>query len=190
VHGLVVPSPAYDAFSENDALTSFTLGAGVSLVRSGSTHIAVVASLSTAGQESAYRQTPTELSVLRITLGPELRFPFAGRFYAYGRVSPQLVQSSASLADASSRADLEEEEWLIGVDSALGVSARLGEISPDGLASPVCFFARAEAGYTWTPSSELELAAGEGAPIRSEPVSLGDLSLSGISFRGAVGVGY
>lgn len=190
VHGLVVPSPAYDAFSENDALTSFTAGAGLSLVRSGSTHVAAVASISTGGAEASYRQAPTELSILRLTLGPELRFPFAGRFYAYGRLSPQLVQTSASLGDASAQADLEEEEWLFGVDGALGVSGRIAEIPADGLSSPLCFFARAEAGYTWTPASELELAPGSGAPIRSEPVSLGDLSLSGISFRGALGVGY
>jgi hypothetical protein len=189
VHGLLVPSPAYDAFSENDALTSFTAGAGLSLVRSGSTHIAAVGSISTAGTEAGYREADTELSILRLTLGPELRFPFAGRLYAYGRVSPQLVQSSATLADASALADLEEEEWLFGVDTALGLSGRIAEVSTNGF-SPVCFFVRAEAGYTWTPASELELAPGSGAPIRSEPVSLGDLSLAGLSFRGAIGVGY
>ncbi len=190
VHGLVVPSPAYDAFSEDDALTSFTAGAGLSLLRSGSTHIAAVASISTAGTEASYRQAATDLSVLRLSLGPELRFPFAGRLYAYGRVSPQLVQSSARLEDASALAALEEEEWLFGVDTALGLSGRIAEVSTNGVSSPVCFFVRAEAGYTWTPASELELTAGSGAPIRSEPVSLGDLSLAGLSFRGAVGVGY
>lgn len=191
VHGLIVSSPGFDAFSEDDALTSFGAGVGVELGAVGGGRLAAVAGISLGGDEEGYRSQDAELSVVRLTLGPELRFPFGGRFFAYGRLSPELLHFTAELADDSSATSLEQGQWLFGVDTALGVAVRLADVRPQGMTAPLSIFARLEAGYVWSPETELSLSPrGSNGPIRSEPLALGDLSLSGVSFRGALGVGY
>lgn len=191
VHSLIISSPGFDAFSEDDALTSFGAGVGVALGALGGARLAGVATLSIGGDEESFRGQGTELSVLRISLGPELRLPFAQRFFAYARLSPQLQKLAATLSDASSSTRLEQSEWLVGIDTALGLSMRLVDIQPAGLQGPLSLFVRFEAGYTWAPETEMRLApAGSDGPIRSQPLALGDLSLSGLSFRGALGLGY
>lgn len=188
---MLVSSPAFDAFSEDDGLTSFGAGAGVSLADLGSARLAAVATLSLGGAEASYRGQDAELSVVRLALGPELRLPFGQRFFAYGRLSPQLVHTAARLSDSSSTTTLEQNKWLLGIDTALGLSLRVAELQPQSLKGPLCIFARVEAGYGWTPETELQLSpSGSDGPIRSEPLALGDLSLSGVSFRGALGIGY
>jgi hypothetical protein len=184
-------SPGYDAFSDDDSLTSFTAGVGAMLAEMGGARLALVASVSTGGSEASYRGQAADLSLVRLSLGPELRLPFGSRFYAYGRLSPLLLHSGAELYDQSSLTMLEQSQWLFGVDSALGVSVRFAEARPEALEGPLCFFGRLEAGYAWTPKSELELEpAGGSGPLRSEPLALGDISYSGVSVRAAVGIGY
>jgi len=191
VHGLIISSPGFDAFSEDDSLTSFAAGIGAELGAVGGGRLAAVAGISLGGDEESYRGQDAELSVVRLTLGPELRFPFGERFFAYGRLSPELVHFTAELADDSSTTTLEESKWLFGVDTALGIALRLADLRPQGMTTPLSIFARLEAGYTWSPETDLSLSPqGSDGPIRSEPLSLGELSLSGASFRGAVGLGY
>ena len=191
VHGLIVSSPGFDAFSDDDSLTSFAAGIGAELGAVGGGRLAAVAGISLGGDEAGYRGQNAELSVVRITLGPELRFPFGGRFFGYGRLSPELVHFTAELADDSSTTTLEQNEWLFGVDTALGLAMRIADLRPQGMTAPLSIFARLEAGYTWSPETELSLSPqGSDGPIRSEPLAVGDLSLSGVSFRGALGVGY
>lgn len=191
VHGLAVSNPGFDVFSDDDALTSFGAGVGAEVGAVGGGRLAAVASISLGGDEEGYRGQDAELSVVRLTLGPELRFPFGERFFAYGRLSPQLVHFTAELADASSTTTVEQAKWLFGVDTALGLAMRLAEVRPQGMDAPLSIFVRLEAGYAWSPETELRLSPqGSDGPIRSQPLALGDLSLSGVSFRGALGIGY
>ena len=47
-----------------------------------------------------------------------------------------------------------------------------------------------EAGYLWSPALDLKLPPTGNAPVRTAPVTLNELALSGLSFGAAFGVGY
>ncbi len=189
--GNIVSSAGYDLFSSDDMLAAFTAGAGVRLLDFGATSLAAVATVNIGGAEDTVRGQAAELSVLSLSLGPELRFPLASRVYLYGRVSPVAVRTNAELADTSSATTLEQSGWQWGADAALGAAMRIGEARPSAHASPVCFYVRLEGGYAALAATDLELTPrGSDAPIRAEPLALGELSLSGVSFRTAIGLGY
>jgi hypothetical protein len=144
------------------------------------------------GSSADYRDQDTDLSLLRLALGPELRLPIGGPLEALGRVAPTLSQVELEMQESSSGARLVASEWQPGADLAVGLSLRLA--SPPVDSSHERFlglFLRVEAGYAWSPGLDVELSpAGSDGPVRTEPVSLGTLALSGASLRAAFGVGY
>jgi hypothetical protein len=187
----IVTSAGLDPFSENDVVPHFSTGLGWSFGALGGAKLAAVALLDLGGSEARSRGERSDLAVVRLGLGPELRLPLLGRLYAYGRINPAAVSVSTEVHEASSGAQLSAQKWTVGVDSVLGVALRFAEARPQGLAGPIGFFLRFEAGYSWTPALDVRLSSeGSGAPVRTTPLVLDELALSGVALRGAFGIGY
>ncbi|MEY2932874.1 MAG: hypothetical protein RL033_3623 [Pseudomonadota bacterium] len=188
----LISNDGFDTFSTNDQLPAFHVAAGVSLLELvGGGAVAGVASLELGGTSASLRGLPTELSMTRIGLGPELRWPLAERLYLSGRLSPQAVHVSSELDQSqANNISFSQAQWAFGIDASIGAAVRIAQLQPRGLARPLGVFLRLEAGYVWTPSMDLELAAGSNGPVRSAPLQLGELSLSGLSLGGSVGIGY
>jgi hypothetical protein len=187
----IVTSPGLDPFSENDVVPHFSTGLGWSFGDLGGARLAAVAVLDLGGSEARHRGERSDLGVVRLGLGPELRLPLLRGLYAYGRLNPTAVSVSTELHEASSGAQLTAQEWTVGVDSMLGVALRFANARPQGLAGPIGFFLRFEAGYSWTPELEVRLGSeGSTAPVRTAPLVLDELALAGLALRGAFGIGY
>lgn len=187
----IVTSPGLDPFSENDVVPHFSTGLGWSLGAVGGAKLAAVAVLDLGGSEARNRGERSDLGVVRLGLGPELRLPLLSGLYAYGRINPTAVSVSTELHEASSGAQLTAQKWTVGVDSVLGVALRFADARPQGLAHPIGFFLRFEAGYSWTPELDVRLSSeGSGGPVRTAPLELDELALGGLALRGAFGLGY
>lgn len=182
---------SYDLFSENDALPVFQLTTGVSFHDlAGGGAIAGVASVEVGGSSASLRGLPTELDVVRLGLGPELRLPVAERLQLSGRLSPQAVLVSTQLNQSQlGGMRYGDEQWTFGVDASVGAALRIAQLTPAGLDRALGLFLRVEAGYAWSPALDLELAASNG-PVRSAPLPLDELALHGLSFGAALGIGY
>ena len=187
----IVTSPGLDPFSENDVVPHFSTGLGWSFGAAGGARWAAVAVLDVGGSSAEVRGEDSDLSVLRLGLGPELRLPLLGRLYAYGRINPAAVSISTEVHEASSGVPLTAQQWTVGLDSVLGLALRFADARPNGLAGPIGFFLRFEAGYSWTPAEEVRLGSEDSAaPVRTSPLGLEDLALGGLALRGAFGIGY
>lgn len=189
VGNLWMPSDGLDPFSEDDALTTFSAGAGLSLAEAGAIDIAAVAGIDITGSEADYRREPTSLGFLRLAIGPELRGSWLDRLYWHGRLAPTLTRLSLELEESSSASTLADSQWLFGAEAAVGLELRFAEAATD-LPHALGFFVRGEGGYGWTPSATLELRGGSSAPVRTQPLELGEIALSGPFFRAAVGIGF
>jgi hypothetical protein len=191
-HDQLIGSDGFDTFSADDQLPAFHVAAGVSLLELvGGGAVAGVASVELGGTSASLRGLPTELDVMRIGLGPELRWPLAERVYVSGRLSPQAVQVSSELDQSQgNNIRFSQAQWAFGIDASIGAAVRLAQLQPRGLARPLGVFLHLEAGYVWTSSMDLELTASSNGPVRSSPLQLGELSLHGLSLGGSVGIGY
>ncbi|HTV24628.1 MAG TPA: hypothetical protein VMG12_38315 [Polyangiaceae bacterium] len=187
---LWIPSAGLDPFSEDDALTTFSAGAGVSLAQADALDIAAVAGIDLTGSDDGFRGEATSLALTRLSVGPELRGSWLDRLYWHGRIAPTLTRLSVELDESSTGATLSDSEWLWGAEAALGLDLRFAEAG-NTLSHALGFFARVDAGYAWTPGTGLALAAeGSGAPVRTQPIELRELALSGPFFRANLGIGF
>jgi hypothetical protein len=184
-----IPSDGFDAFSNDDALTGFDAGAALSLANAAGLDVAAVAGVGIAGSDASYRGEETSLALTRFALGPELRGSLFDRVYWHGRLSPTLTRLSVEMDESSSGATLADTRWIWGAEAALGLELRFAEGSTS-LPRALGFFVRVEAGYAWSPTSELTLEAGSGAPVRTAPLELGELSLAGPLLRANAGIGF
>lgn len=190
VGNLWIPSDGLDPFAEDDALTTFNAGAGFSLAQAGALDVAAVAVIDVGGSEAAYRGEDTSLGLLRLAVGPELRGSWLDRLYWHGRLAPTLTRLSVELEESSSGATLADTRWLWGAEAAAGLEVRFAHAATS-LPHALGFFLRADVGYGWTPGAALELGAeGSSAPVRTQPLALGELALHGPFFRANAGVGF
>jgi hypothetical protein len=169
---------------------AFELSAGVGVYDFSSGQLAIAANADFGGSSASLRGQPTDLGVMRFGAGPELRFPLLDRLYVFGRLAPQALQVSTELNDTSGAMKFADEQWTFALDAALGASFRFAAADPGGLPHPIAFFVRAEAGYLWSPAIDLKLPPTGDAPVRTAPLDLNELALSGLSFGAAIGVGY
>jgi hypothetical protein len=189
VGNLWIPSDGLDPFTEDDALTTFSAGAGLSLAEAGAIDTAAVAGVDITASEADYRGEPTSVGVLRLAVGPELRGSWLDRLYWHGRLAPTLTRLSLELEESSSGATLANSQWLWGAEAAVGLELRFAEAATD-LPHALGFFLRGEGGYGWTPSATIALRGGGSAPVRTQPLELGEVALSGAFFRAALGIGF
>lgn len=190
-HNQLVATEGLDPFSEDDQLPAFHVGASLAVSELENGQLALVGNADFGGTDSSTRGQATHLAVQRFGLGPELRFPLLDRLYVFGRVAPQALHVSTEIEEASSGAQLGDDQWSFALDTAIGASLRIASVRPSGADHPLGVFVRLEAGYLWSPALDLELTPVAGnAPVRTAPLDFGELALRGISFGGALGVGY
>jgi hypothetical protein len=152
--------------------------------------VAIAANADFGGSSASLRGQPTDLGVMRFGAGPELRFPFLERLYVFGRLAPQALHVSTELEDTGSAMKFADRQWTFALDAALGACFRFAAADPGGMPHPIGFFVRVEAGYLWSPALDLRLPPSGAAPVRTAPLALNELALSGVSFGAALGVGY
>jgi hypothetical protein len=185
-----IPSDGLDPFAADDALLMFSAGAALSLAQAGALDVAAVAGWDITSSDESYRGEATSLGLMRFALGPELRGSIIDRLFWHGRVAPTLSRLSLELDESSSNATLGQSRWLWGAEAALGLDFRFADARVSA-ARAVGVFARIEAGYAWSMSSKLELeVSGDGAPVRTEPLVLGELALAGPTFKASLGAGF
>lgn len=185
---LWVPSAGLDAFADDDALVLFSAAVALSLAGDERLNVAGVAGLDLTASDSDLRGNESSLGLMRLALGPELRGSILPPLFWHGRVAPTLTRLSVELEDASS-STLSDSHWVWGAEAALGLDFRLAEVATSA-ATALGVFARLEGGYAWSPGAELVLSPdGSDAPVRTQPLPIGELSLAGPTFRASVGVG-
>jgi len=187
----LVSHAGLDAFSDDDGVPEFQLGLSAALSELGWAQLTAVARAGFGGTSGTNRGQLTELGTTKLGLGAELRAPAFERLYLFARLMPQAVHVSTELNESSSGVLLAQDQWTSGLDRTLGEVLRIAELRPRGLERGLGLFLRVEGGYGWTPAMDVELtASGDNAPVRTEPVPVGELALSGFSFGGALGLGY
>jgi hypothetical protein len=185
-----LPSDGLDPFAEDDALLMFSAGAALSLAPAGPLDVAAVAGWDITSTDESYRGEATSLGLMRFALGPELRGSIIDRLFWHGRIAPTLTRLSVELDESSSNATLAQSRWLWGAEAALGLDFRFADARVSA-ARALGIFARIEAGYAWSTSSKLQLeATGDNAPVRTEPLALGELALAGPTFKASLGAGF
>ena len=138
---------------------------------------------------TAVRWCPTQLQ--RFVPGAEYRVHAVGERLFANRIRTEAVDyryGGFSLEPA----DLPDvvAERCRALTAALGLELRFADV-PSSLPHALGCFARLDAGYAWTPGAKLSLEAeGSGAPVRTQPLELGELALGGPFFRASIGVGY
>jgi hypothetical protein len=175
------PHAGFDPYSEDDLLAQLSVGLGRVVYVNGRFSVAALALWDFAGRSSQARGEETELFVHRFALGPEARYHFLHRFYAFARLTPGAVLALASLENqVAGSTRLEASEWLFSGDAVGGVAFEAFG-NPDGARRSARGWVSVEGGYGWSSSADLEFTAPEdaGAPERGAPQSLGDLALRG-----------
>jgi hypothetical protein len=186
---LWLPSEGLDAFADDDALMTFSAGAALAVISADALGIAAVAAIDVTSSDADLRGSSTSLGLLRLSLGPELRSSILDRLYWHARLSPTLTRLSAELDDGNDLT-LTDRYWVWGAEATVGVDLRFIE-TPMDARTALGFFVRVEAGYAWAPASQLALESdGSGAPVRTQPLQLGELALAGPLLRGSLGIGF
>jgi hypothetical protein len=195
---MILANDGYDLFSSNDAFPAFTLGIGRSVYAEGQFTFAVMAFWDAGGRSSDLRGEATEMFVHRLSLGPELRFHPLQDGYLFGRVSPALLNTIATLDESSTGAEHVAKSddvdlgflssWDFGVDVTIGLAYELFG-SAGRRSGPMRFWLYGEGGYSWASSTPLvwQPEAGDSAaPQRVAVLDQGELAVRGGFFRVAV----
>jgi hypothetical protein len=172
-----------DPFAENDVLMQVSLGGGRTLLTFGDLSLAAVAFWDYGERTAAARGEPTFLGVHRLTLGPEARYHLLPELYAFGRIAPGAIRTSAELEDSVTFTTLEAKGWTFALDATLGGAYQVwGKKS--GHSNKPRVWLVAEGGYGWATERDLLLAASsDDAPHRVAAVDFGALAVRGPTFR-------
>jgi hypothetical protein len=187
--GTWIDDENFDPFNEKGALAQFSVSAGRTAYVQEKLSFAVSGMLDIGSTEATARSMSSEFRELRLGLGLEGRYHVRSWFYGYARVAPGAVRTWASL-EASQGLTYEAGEWSPSVDGALGAAVRIIG-TRDGRKHGPRVWLFAEGGYAWVGTQDLTLeATGADAPLRAEPIELGELDLSGTTMRLGVHVAF
>jgi hypothetical protein len=138
---------------------------------------------------ASVRQSPTELSVHRVTLVPEARYHIVRRIYAFGRIGAGLALLDAGYSDGIARAERSQNHLSFTLDPTLGAAFEvLG--APAGSSRQPRLWLLADAGYLFTSTMDLVLETESESPARAEPLRLDELDLSGVTFRAMAAITF
>lgn len=177
-----INSAAFDPFSENDVLNHFTSSASATVLTRGKLSLAGVVGFDYGATSARARSDSASLGVTRFVLAPEARFHVLRVVALTARIGPTLSRQSATLTGAD--AELSKTAWRFGADATVGAAVELFGYA-SGASHKPRLWVTGEGGYCWTASNQLKLepTRSNAAPLRSVPVELGDLSLSGPLLR-------
>jgi hypothetical protein len=177
-----VTGAAYDPFSSNNVLPQVSLAAGRAFYASGPLSFAALLGWDWGSTSAEARGADATLVVNRITLGAEGRYHVWRRFYAFGRVAPGALHSTATLKDGVVNVDRSANAWAFATDFSLGAAVEFAGEDRGASTRPRGWLG-IDGGYAWAQATKLELKAPSSgdpsAPARVEPLSLGELALRG-----------
>lgn len=182
---MLVKSAGFDPFATSDGFAQFSVLAERTLFTQGNLSLSGAFGWDYGARSSDVRGSPSELQVHRLSLGPELRYHFLPRLYAFVRVSPSVIDEAASLSDVLAGGNRLSEHWVFGADATLGGAFEVFG-KRNGASHKPRFWVMAEGGYSWAAPADLafdESANPGAAPVRMAGVNLGTLSLSGPMIR-------
>ena len=186
-----VANSGLDPFSENNAVPQFSLSAGRTLLADGNLSLVALVLWDIGVLESTARGAKTELAVNRLTLGAEGRYHFLRRLYAFGRVAPGALNWSASVEDGLSGLNQTDSAWTFAGDLSAGAMFEFAGDNRGASTRPRAWLGF-DGGYGWAGSSKVNLKPEDEAqaPVRSEPLALGDLAIRGPFLRFSVSGTY
>jgi len=186
-----VSNSGLDPFSENNAVPQFSLGAGRTLLADGNLSLVGMAIWDVGMLESSARGAKTTLAVNRLTLGAEGRYHFVRRLYAFGRLAPGALNWSASLEDGVAGLTQTDSAWSFAGDLSAGAAFEFAGAERGASKRPRAWIAF-DGGYGWAGSSKLDLKPENEAeaPVRAQPLALGELAVRGPFLRFSVSGTY
>lgn len=185
VRSAYITDAGFDPYANDNALTQFSLGAGRTLLARDRFSLAVMGYWDYGARQSTARGDPTRLQVHRLALGPEVRFHFFPRLYAFARTAPALLHATAELEESTAGTVLYSRSWLAGFDATGGAAFELWGPARVTSHDPR-FWVVAEGGYGWAATDEISLSPDSGnaaAPVRVAALDLPPLILRGAMFR-------
>ncbi len=186
-----IASGGYDSFSEDDQLTTTSLGVRYTPTSFEGSSVSIVATADFGTAESSNRGAATELRFRRFGLGPEVGMPLFGPVSLYGRAALSVASLETELSDSGLGATLRDDHWAVGAEGAVGLSVRVLRMVPRGALAGLSLYVRAEGGFAWLPAYDLELGAeGGSGPVRTRPLPLGELDASALGSRLSIGAGF
>jgi hypothetical protein len=182
-----VGNSGLDPFSTDDAVPQVSLAVGRTVFAGGSWSLAALALWDWGSLESTARGAKSSLTLNRITLGIEGRYHFFRRLYAFGRLAPGALSSSATLVDNVTGLDQTSASWVFAGDLSGGAAFEFAGENRGQSRRPRAWVG-VEGGYGFASSAELRFKPEEGtaAPVRTQPQSFGELAVRGGFLRMAV----
>lgn len=196
----LVRSTGLDPFSNSDDIHQTALSVGYRFGEADLPGIAAAFEWNHGSTDARARGADATLTIDRLSLGLEGRFPVTSRLSAFARLAPGLLRHDARLEDASapppaydaeSSGKVHQTAWLATGDVSAGLAYRVGILRASG--APVFgFWLAAESGYGYSASRQLVLSPGvETQPGRiDEPVRLGALAYRGAFLRFRLAVAF
>jgi hypothetical protein len=186
-----VGNSGLDPFSTDDAVPQVSLAVGRTVFASGNWSLAALALWDWGSLESTARGAKSSLTLNRITLGIEGRYHFFRRLYAFGRLAPGALSSSATLVDNVTGLDQTSVSWVFAGDLSGGAAFEFAGENRGQSRRPRAWVG-VEGGYGFASSAELRFKPEEGtaAPVRTQPQSFGELAVRGGFLRMAVSGTY
>lgn len=179
-------SEGYDPFSDDDLFTMGSIGFSRRILSADKLSFAGALVFDSGSNQSTARGEATELTLYRLTAGPEARYHVFPTLYAFVRPTVGVERRVAALDEGSAGTTLHQRDWLLAVDGSAGAAWSFWDLR--SMKVDLAFWVLAEGGYGFTQGNELNLEpdSGSGAPERTSSVGLGELSTSGGFFRVAV----
>jgi len=178
-----VKSKGYDPFSTDDVLTFGSVGASRRLFSADKLSFAAALTFDAATARGDARGEATELSLWRLTAGPEVRYHLLPSLYAFARPTAGVERSIATLEEGSTGATLTSRAWLFALDANAGAAWSFLDLRSKSL--DLMFWLVADGGWGFTQKHTLALSpdSDSSAPERTSPLYLGELSSGGAYFR-------
>jgi hypothetical protein len=185
----LVRSAGLDPFSATDSISQSALGVGYRFGAVDAGGLAVGVEWNRGSVSAEARSASTDLTIDRLTLGIEGRYPVVRRLAVFLRLAPGVLRSQTRWNDLSVPAEayqdsggraLTQKKWSPAVDVGAGLAFRFGDLHSPGLPS-VSLWLVADGGFGFSPGHELTLR-NQSEPLAGrtdEPIRLGTLSLSG-----------
>jgi hypothetical protein len=168
-----------DPFDDDDFVSGLGAGAGLVVYADGQLSLAVSAMVEVGGTDAAIRGSATELGLLRLQGGPELRYHFIPRSYAFVRAFAGALRAETTLEDPATGTTLQDHQFAFSGDLSAGVAYNIAG-QDSGESTRPRFWLALEGGYGLASLRDLKLQpqAGDPVPARFDPVHLPAPSLS------------
>lgn len=197
----LVRSAAFDPFSRTDRLAQPALGLGYRFGGPEAPGLALAFEWNRGTTSAVARGASTDLTMDRLAVGVEARYPVLKRLAVFGRVAPGAVRVKARMYDASAPSPayqqagagstLGQTTWAPAVDVGAGLAFRFADVRGPGTPS-FSFWVLADGGYGWSAAHQVELRPeSEPQPGRvDEPVRLGELAVRGAFARARLALSF